>query len=85
MTEDSKVFAISGTSIPLKAMDFYENLIAWIDDNNEVLSATTFQVKLEFFNLACAIVDKQKFTIQQNGCKSGMKLCEIRQKDLEKK
>lgn len=53
LDKDGAIFEISGRSLPEDAAEFYEPIIAWIEQYQKQPNANTgFQFKLEYFNTA---------------------------------
>lgn len=48
-----KVFRIKGISTPINAFEFYQNIVAWMNDNEQALpQQATFEFNLPYFNSA---------------------------------
>jgi hypothetical protein len=48
---DADTFLISGRSIPENSIEFYKQLLDWLDNYvQNPLESTTFEIKLEYFN-----------------------------------
>ena len=47
------VFRIKGISTPINAFEFYQNIVAWMNDNEQALpQQATFEFNLPYFNSA---------------------------------